>query len=463
MPKKFKSKKAPSYLTSALIALAFLVLGTIGGFLLRPHFQPNPDSTPQDPHLAFLDEVHTTIQDNFWQEPSQYDLDQLFFKASQVITGQTNTGQTIAGQTNTDQTNTDQTIVGQAQPQSDLDQDKLFAHLKKTLNQYQSIDKKDQFTLKLAQTVLQNLPPQNRNQLYTQKQQKDLAQQVNNTAQSDHYQTLGVPQDAKPDQINQAYQQKNQQVKDSTASAQEKQAQLQELKTAQQTLADDHNRQNYDQKSINPTTSYSLISPEIAYLQLTKFSPHTYSDIQNAAQKLGQQSDRLNILILDLRDNIGGAIDGLPNFLGPFIGPDRLAYNFLHQGEKEPYRTQTGWLKSLLPYKKVIVLINDQTQSTAEVFSASLKKFNAGVLVGTSTKGWGTIERVFPIENQIKSDEKHALLLVHRLTLDQDNRPIEGNGVSPHVNINSQDWRAQLRSYYSSPQLIQAVADLIGQ
>lgn len=429
-------KKLSQPIPLIFISFALILLGATAGFFLRPQLATKDSSPPQNKYLAFIDQVHTTTLDNYWQKPSEYDLNQLFFKASQALTGR-------------------------SQPQNNLNKDKLFSYIEKTLNQYDSPEKKTQYTLQLTQSVLTNLPPKNRNQLYTQQDQKDLARRVQNKAQSDHYDTLDIESNASSTQVEQAYQEKLQDLNQSTASAQEKQTQIAQLEQAQQTLTDQNSRTNYDQSGVDPTTSYRLLTPQIAYLKLAKFSPHTYSDLQNAGQQLVNQSDQLNTLILDLRDNVGGAIDGLPNFLGPFIGPDRLAYSFLHQGGKEPYRTQTGWLDSFVPYKKVIVLINSQTQSTAEVFAGAIKRYNVAVLVGTPTKGWGTVERVFPIQNQITSDQKHALLLVHRLTLDDNNQPIEGRGITPHINTNQDNWLDQFRDYYSSPSLTSSLQQLI--
>jgi len=117
-------------------------------------------------------------------------------------------------------------------------------------------------------------------------------------------------------------------------------------------------------------------------------------------------------------------------------------------------------LASLTRYKKVIILIDNQTQSSAEVMAAALKKYNAGVLFGTATRGWGTVERAFPIENQIDENESYSVFLVHSLTLRDDGQPIEGKGVDPTININDSNWSDQLLAYYNFPNLIKAIKSL---
>jgi len=82
-----------------------------------------------------------------------------------------------------------------------------------------------------------------------------------------------------------------------------------------------------------------------------------------------------------------------------------------------------------------VVLVNENTQSSAEVIASVLKKYNVGVLTGKSTRGWGIVEKVFEIENQLGTEEKYSMFLVHTLTTREDNLPIEGRGVEPVINM----------------------------
>jgi carboxyl-terminal processing protease len=150
---------------------------------------------------------------------------------------------------------------------------------------------------------------------------------------------------------------------------------------------------------------YKLLTSDILHLHLKKVSPSSLDELKRVTEKFDKEGGPTT-LIFDLRDNIGGSLDILPYLLGPFIGPDSEAFRLYHQGEKQAFRTQTGWLPSLVRYKKVVILINNNTQSSAEVMAAALKKYNVGVLLGTPTKGWGTVERVFPLTQQISQNNK---------------------------------------------------------
>ena len=107
-----------------------------------------------------------------------------------------------------------------------------------------------------------------------------------------------------------------------------------------------------------------------------------------------------------------------------------------------------------------MILIDDEVQSSGELMAATLKKYNVGITVGTKTKGWGTIEKVFEIENQIDPNEKYSAFIVHSLALRDDGQPIENNGVSPLININDKDWKEQLFTYFNYNELIEAVEEI---
>jgi len=163
---------------------------------------------------------------------------------------------------------------------------------------------------------------------------------------------------------------------------------------------------------------------------------------------------------MDLRGNIGGAVDILPYFLGFFIGQNQYAFDLFHQGESTPTKTLTGWLPSLVKYKKVVVLADGKTQSSAEVIAATLKKYNVGVLMGSTTKGWGTIENVFPLKTILDPNESYSAFMVHSLTLRDDNQPIEGRGVEPVIKLDDATWPQQLLNYYNYPPLVEALRQL---
>lgn len=368
IPKKFLIK---ILLAILLIALSF---GLISGY---NYWQEKKN----EKYINFLLEVYDKIQENYWEKIGDQELSEFFRLAAEKITGQ----------------------APKLIPKNKETVQEMFKQILQTTENSQ----KEKLSADLVNIVLVNLQPFGRSALYSQSDEENLQNRVEN--------------------INP------------------------ETGQAEPTI-------------LSEPTGEKIISPQISYIRIEKFSPTSFEEFQKAAFEADVKGGKeLNTLILDLRGNIGGSIDILPYFLGPFIGFDQYAYEFYHQGERTPFKTQTGWLDSLVRYKKVIVLIDENTQSTAELMAAVLKRYNVGVLVGTTSKGWGTIEKVFPIENQISSERNYSIFLVHHISLRDDNQPIEGRGVDPLININEPDWPDQLFAYFSDSQLIETVKNILSQ
>lgn len=421
-----------------LLIFSIFVFGAFLGFFYNQKLKPQKSTdsqSPKDKYLAFLSESYDLIKENYWQKLSDSELVDLFTLANEKL-------------------------IGKVEVLKKNDKKNLEKFFSSTLSQILEENKKKEYVTKMVDLVLINLKPNGRSRLYTKKEEKALAENVQNITDKDHYKTLDVKKEASQKEVEIAYEKKKEELEPEATKSPEAARKLEEVKRAYEVLKEEALRKNYDLAGIEPTMSYELITPEIYYIHLKKFSPTTIEELVRVTDKVKDQKD-LNTLILDLRDNIGGAIDGLPYLLGPFIGYEQYAYQFFHQGEKTDFKTRTGWLAGLVRFKNVVILINEGTQSSAEVMASVLKKYHTGILVGTKTKGWGSVEQVFPLKTQISKNEKFSLFLVHSLTLREDGEAIEGNGVEPLININSPDWEKELYSYFHYQALIETVKKVL--
>lgn len=303
--------------------------------------------------------------------------------------------------------------------------------------------------------VLSALEPNGRSGLYSEERERELRDSVSNIRRDrDLYEMLGASRDASPDELNALYLARAAALEsEGTPEADEA---LQELSFAHDVLSDDSARERYDTAGVEPTVSGRLLSPSVYYIRIAQFSPQSFEEFIEAAER-APQSDEINSLILDLRGNVGGAIDFLPYFLGPFIGPGNIAYEFFQKGERTPFRTEVGYIPQLEQFTQRVVLIDSKSQSSAEAMASTLFTYNVGTLVGERSAGWGTVENTFPIETQIDESTTYSVLLVHSLTLRPDGRPIESLGVDPHVRIADDTWEADLLRRHNDRALVEAV------
>jgi len=413
-----------------LLLVIVLILAAFGsGFGVKSIWKqnkPEVKSETKDVYTGFALEIWDKVKENYWEKITDDDLSNIYLLAVDKLSGVSH-GLISRNRSGVERLLTD-------------------------VNKDVGADKKKEFYVTLGDMVLANLKPFGRSRLYAQKDEKALSQVVNNIDPgSDHLNTLGISKNATDQQVLEAFKEK---TKEATTEAKKA-----EVKKAYEVLKDSTSRQNYELAGVEPTIDYEQLSSTIFWVHLTKFSPNSLDEFVRVMDK-ADKTTTLDTLIFDLRGNIGGAIDQLPYFLGPFIGMDTYAYQFYHQGEKEDFKTKTGWLNSLVRYKKVVILIDENAQSTAEVMAATLKKYNVGVVLGTTTKGWGTVERVIPMDHQIASDEKYSIYLVHRVTLRDDGQPIEGLGVEPQISIKNPNWKKELLQRFNDQGIVRAVEEI---
>lgn len=415
--------------------IPLLVAGGVFFYFYKYDGQTKNTESKKDKYLEFSAEIYDKIKGNYWEKISDEELAGLFKLAVEKV----------------------KTSPAGAEPK---DKVTVLAMLEQSINGLND-NQRVEFIAKVADLVLANLKPFGRSRLYTAKQEKELEENVKNIdTKIDLYAALDLAQGATENQIEENYRKKSEQLKkDSSPKASEE---LALINRAYEALSQPERRKEYDETKIEPTVTYKLLTPDIFYIKLGKFSPQSFEELKKAADSIDpKKTNGPTALIFDLRDNIGGAIDILPYFLGPFIGPNQYAYEFYHQGEQTPFKTKIGWFESLIRYKKVVVLINEKSQSSAEVMTATLKKYNVGVVIGAPTKGWGTVEMVYALDNQIDESQKFSMFLVHSVTLRDDGQPIEGRGVDPVIDIKNKDWPKQLMAYFNYPSLVETVKKLV--
>jgi carboxyl-terminal processing protease len=145
-----------------------------------------------------------------------------------------------------------------------------------------------------------------------------------------------------------------------------------------------------------------MVRPGVGYVAMTGgFNTTTADEFQEALQDL--HSKGMNMLVLDLRGNRGGLL----------IQAVRVANTFLQRGQM--IVTQKGRIRgSTEPFEArndapdtvpLVVLVNGDTASAAEIVAGALQDHDRALIVGESTFGKGLVQ--LPIQLEYDS----ALLL----------------------------------------------------
>jgi len=128
---------------------------------------------------------------------------------------------------------------------------------------------------------------------------------------------------------------------------------------------------------------------QIGWLKLSRFGGLTDEQWDQAVEKIKNRSD-LKGVVLDLRNNPGGFLDGAVNLAGEFLPQGKVVV----KQEHSQYPTQEYPVKRIgrLTATPIVVLINKGSASASEILAAALRDNGRAKLVGTVSFGKGTIQ-----------------------------------------------------------------------
>ena len=134
-------------------------------------------------------------------------------------------------------------------------------------------------------------------------------------------------------------------------------------------------------------TYYGVKNDSIGYIYLKAFTIKSAQEVKEAFLDL-KKNHNIKSLVLDLRGNGGGVLEGAVQIVGMFVpkGSEVLSTKE-DQAMDRTYRTSTEPLDTVMP---LAILINGGTASAAEIVSGSLQDMDRAVLVGQRSfgKGW---------------------------------------------------------------------------
>lgn len=139
------------------------------------------------------------------------------------------------------------------------------------------------------------------------------------------------------------------------------------------------------------TVAGKMLDSNIGYIAVSQFDAVTSEQFKSNIESL--QSQGMTKLIVDLRGNPGGLLDQVVDMLD-YILPDGLVlYTEDKYGKREEYYSD-GSHELKIP---MVVLVNENSASASEVFTATFRDFEWGTVVGKTTFGKGIVQNVLPL------------------------------------------------------------------
>ena len=136
-----------------------------------------------------------------------------------------------------------------------------------------------------------------------------------------------------------------------------------------------------------------MLDDKIGYLAISEFTGLTSEQFQKVYQSLQDQG--MERLIIDLRGNPGGLVTAVCDTLRQILPEGLIVYTEDKNGKREEY-TCDGDTPISIP---LVVLVNENTASAAEIFTGAVKDYGIGTIVGTTTFGKGIVQNTFQLSD----------------------------------------------------------------
>ncbi len=141
-------------------------------------------------------------------------------------------------------------------------------------------------------------------------------------------------------------------------------------------------------------------APRIGYLRITKFGDKSEAELARALAELTSETapNPIQALILDVRDNQGGALDAAVGITDLFLraGQTIVTTRGRDQVPRDRFVSTGNGHYTKLP---LAVLINQESASASEIVAACLQDYSRAVIIGQRTYGKGTVQRLRYIES----------------------------------------------------------------
>ena len=162
----------------------------------------------------------------------------------------------------------------------------------------------------------------------------------------------------------------------------------------------------------------------IGYVRVTQFNEQAAADLGKAIEELMEQG--AESLVLDLRNNPGGLLNGAVDMCGYFLPPQSLVVSTegRRKSQKLEFRTVAQSVRFEGP---LTILVNGGSASASEIVAGCLKDQERAMLVGEKTFGKGSVQNVIPLP------DGSALRLTTAMYYTPERQVIHEKGIDPDI------------------------------
>ena len=138
-----------------------------------------------------------------------------------------------------------------------------------------------------------------------------------------------------------------------------------------------------------------MLENDVAFLEIYQFGTSTATEVKQYLEVFKQANAKK--IIIDLRDNGGGYLTSLEDVGSMFVPKDGILIKQELTSGDALVSKSTGNI--ILPFEEILILVNENTASAAEVFAIAVEENIGSTIVGVLTYGKGTVQQQRPFSD----------------------------------------------------------------
>lgn len=172
-----------------------------------------------------------------------------------------------------------------------------------------------------------------------------------------------------------------------------------------------------------------LLEEGYGLIRISQFQVHTGRDFKRDVEKLRAESKgKLRGLVLDLRNNPGGVLDGAVAVSDALLESGIIVSTRGRQeGAGQEFLATPGDVLAGVP---VVVLVNGGSASASEIVAGALQDNRRALVVGTTSFGKGSVQTVLPL------NAGKGIKLTTARYYTPSGRSIQAEGIKPDIVVN---------------------------
>lgn len=172
-----------------------------------------------------------------------------------------------------------------------------------------------------------------------------------------------------------------------------------------------------------------MLKDKVGYVRISAFNTPDESGKQDTYTEFYEKvtallNDGMKGMVIDLRDNPGGALDIVCKICDMLVPEGLITYMEYKDGKREEFKSDANALD--IP---ISIIINENSASASEVLTGCLKDYGKAVVVGKKSYGKGIVQTVYPF-----LDGSGMTLTVAKY-FSPNGTCIQGTGIQPDIEV----------------------------